>query len=276
MGKHAQLVMGPAGCGKSTYCSAIIDHCAAIGRSVHAINLDPAADNFDYTPSFDIRELISVDQVAEDLQLGPNGGLIYCMEYLFDNIEWFEEKMGDFADDYVILDCPGQIELYSHIPVMKKLVAQLQRWGYSVCGVFLIDALFMTDHAKFVAGSLTALSAMVQLELPHVNVLSKCDLIRDRMEDLEEFLHVDTITLGHALDQHTQGKFKRLNGALIDLLESYSMVNFLPLDIRNEDSIGAVLAQIDGAIQYGEDEEVKDTLRPQDDALERIEEARSL
>jgi len=33
----------------------------------------------------DIRDLISVDDVMEDdvLQMGPNGGLIFCMEFVF-------------------------------------------------------------------------------------------------------------------------------------------------------------------------------------------------
>lgn len=31
----------------------------------------------------DVRELISLDDVMEELGLGPNGGLVYCMEYPF-------------------------------------------------------------------------------------------------------------------------------------------------------------------------------------------------
>ncbi|RYG56446.1 hypothetical protein EON66_02900 [archaeon] len=30
----------------------------------------------------DIRELISVDDVMEEMHLGPNGALVYCMEYV--------------------------------------------------------------------------------------------------------------------------------------------------------------------------------------------------
>lgn len=37
--KFAQLVIGPAGCGKSTYCNTIQQHCHACGRSVHVFNL---------------------------------------------------------------------------------------------------------------------------------------------------------------------------------------------------------------------------------------------
>ena len=42
-----------------------------------------------------------------------------------------------------------------------------------VCGVFLIDSHFMVDGGKFISGAMAALSVMVNLEVPHVNVLSK-------------------------------------------------------------------------------------------------------
>lgn len=73
--------------------------------------------------------------------------------------------------------CTGQIELYSHIPVMRQIVNALQTWDFRLCGVFLVDAQFLTDTTKFFSGILAALSAMVQLEVPHINVLSKLDLL---------------------------------------------------------------------------------------------------
>ena len=36
------------------------------------------------------------------------------------------------------------------------------------------------------------------------------------------------------------------------------MVQFLPLDVTDEESIGVVLSHIDNAIQYGEHEEPKE------------------
>ena len=60
---------------------------------------------------------------------------------------------------------------------MRQLVDQLQKWNFRICGVFLLDAQFMMDAAKFFAGSMAALSSMVTLELPHVNILSKMDML---------------------------------------------------------------------------------------------------
>lgn len=44
---------------------------------------------------------------------------------------------------------------------------------------------------------------------------------------------------------------------MCSLLDEYSLVSFIPLDISDEDSIGEVLLQIDMAIQFGEDADVK-------------------
>jgi hypothetical protein len=35
-------------CLQSTYCSSLYDHCQTVGRTIHIVNLDPAAEHFDY------------------------------------------------------------------------------------------------------------------------------------------------------------------------------------------------------------------------------------
>lgn len=49
------MVMGPAGTGKSTYCKVMQEHCQNARRTVHVVNLDPAAEAFEYEVAFDIR-----------------------------------------------------------------------------------------------------------------------------------------------------------------------------------------------------------------------------
>jgi len=178
MGKFVQLVMGPAGVGKSTYCKTMQEHCANAKRSLHVANLDPAAEFFDYEATFDIRDLICLEDVMDEMGYGPNGGLVYCMEYLMQNNDWLKDELDNFAeDDYVILDCPGQVELYSHLPLMHNLARLLNMWGYQVVSVYLLDALCVLEPSKFISGCLLSLSCMLQLELPHINVVTKCDLV---------------------------------------------------------------------------------------------------
>ena len=265
MGRHAQLVVGPAGSGKSTYCHMVQQHCAAKERTCRVINLDPAADAFRYTVSVDVRDLISVENAMEEQDLGPNGALVFCMEYLMENMDWLEEQIeaaGGTDDEYFIFDCPGQIELFTHIPVIKHVCTSLQQWGYNTCAVYLIDALFVDSPYKYLSGVMIALSTMVNLEVPHINVLSKCDLADESI--VEQYLLPDTFMLRSIIDrmlpdtEAAQKKYKRLNNAFCDLLETYSMVRFIPLNPNDDDSVDICLAHVDNAIQYGEDVEPRD------------------
>ncbi|XP_022041481.1 GPN-loop GTPase 3 [Helianthus annuus] len=210
-------------------------------------------DITDISPIF-----ISLDDVMEELGLGPNGGLLYCMEHLEENLdEWLNEELENFMeDDYLVFDCPGQIELFSHVPVLKNFVEHLQRKNFNVCAVYLLDSQFITDVTKFISGCMASLSAMVQLELPHVNILSKMDLVT-RKRDIEDYLNPEPQTLLAELNQRMGPQFQKLNKALIELVDQYSMVSFVPLDLRKESSIQYVLSQIDNCIQFGEDADVK-------------------
>jgi GPN-loop GTPase len=255
MVKFAQVVLGPAGSGKSTYCAELQRYCNDSGRVVHVVNLDPAAEEFKYAVSIDIRELISVDDVASELAMGPNGALVYCMEFLLQNIEWLEDKLDAYVDnDYLILDLPGQIELYTHFPFMRELVRKLESWGFRIQALYMLDSQFMSDPAKFFGGCITALSAMVQLEVPHINVMSKMDLARGTDQNrLDDFFYTDVETLVNELSVVTGPRFLRLNAAMGALLDDFSMVQFVPLDVTDDDSVATLLLQADLALQY-EDE----------------------
>lgn len=263
--RYGQLVIGPAGSGKSTYCSAIVKHGAASRRMIKVINLDPAAEHFDYECLADVRELISVEDAmeADDMRLGPNGGLVFCMEYLANNLDWLEEQLGDDEDDYILFDCPGQIELYTHLTVMQALVKALQRMNFNLCSVFILDTQFMLEMSKFFSGTLVALSSMIALELPAVNILSKMDLLSKRNKDLvEELLDPDSRMIALEETSHESSKwnakYRKLTLAIGQLLDDYSMVTFSALDITEEESISETLEKIDNCIQYGESAEVRD------------------
>lgn len=255
--KYAQFVMGPAGCGKSTYCAIIQEHFrVSLRRQCRVVNLDPAAESFAYDCEIDIRDLISVDDVMEELNYGPNGGLVYAMEYVTDNMSWLEDQVNDYIDDdYLIFDCPGQIELYSHLTVMREIVDMLQNNDFRVAGVYCLDINFIEDGPKYLAGGLAALTAMVNLELPHINVLTKCDILGEKGQAegfLDKYLEGDTESIISDLKGSMVPKYRRLNEAMGSLLEEYSMVNFVALNREDEDSIELVLAHINHCIQYGE------------------------
>ncbi|PAA53214.1 hypothetical protein BOX15_Mlig009785g2, partial [Macrostomum lignano] len=267
--RYAQLVIGPAGSGKSTYCANLQRHAEACRRRILVANLDPAAEHFDYQPVADVRDLIQVHDAMEDSELafGPNGGLVFCMDYLAHNLDWLDNALDAVAEDeYLLLDCPGQIELYCHLPVMRQIVDYLQSREFRLCSVFVLDSQFLVDPCKLVSGLFAALSAMVNLELPHVNLLSKLDLLsRAQKRQLADYLEPD---LAHLLAEHggpLSARYAGLNAAVVDLIDSYSLVRFVPFDVSDEQCVTDALLQVDMALQYGED------LEPQERDYEAAE-----
>ncbi|KAI4164747.1 MAG: hypothetical protein LQ342_001722 [Letrouitia transgressa] len=279
------MVMGPAGAGKTTFCSALIQHLRLNKRSCYYVNLDPAAEDFAYEPDLDIKDLISLEDVMEELGLGPNGGLIYCFDYLLENLEFLTDPIESVTEEHmIIIDMPGQIELYTHVPVVPTLVRHLTRAGavnVSLCATYLLESTFVVDRAKFFAGTLSAMSAMVMLEVPHINVLSKMDLVKGSMPKrlLKRFIDPDASLLdddpANTADASAAarkrdvdplshdsvmagGSFKRLNKAVAQLIDDFGMVSFLQLDVQDEDSVGAILSYIDDAIQYHEAQEPRE------------------
>lgn len=265
------MVMGPAGVGKTTFCNSIIAYMENIGRTAHIVNLDPAASPKEYSFAVDIRDLISLEDVEEELSLGPNGGLIYCFEFLLNNLDWLDEQIGDYTDDYLIFDCPGQIELYSHIPAMPTVVKHIQQQlNFNLCCTYLLEAPFVIDRSKFFSGALEAMSTMIFMEMPHLNILSKMDLIKDTMSkrELRKFLCPDPMLLEDTEIQDDQKdmvisnpKFRKLNKAIAQLVDDFGMVQFLPLDCSQSDqnkSLETIVSCIDDMTQWAENQEPKE------------------
>lgn len=153
--RYAQIVMGPAGSGKSTYCLLMQQHAEVLGKTIKIVNLDPATEIMRYKCDLDIRELVTLDDIMDETDLGPNGGLVMALEYLLENTEWLQDNLNEFSEeDYIIIDCPGQIELYTHMTLMKDFVKTMSSLGYNVCGVYTIDSTFLSDISKFISASL--------------------------------------------------------------------------------------------------------------------------
>lgn len=232
-------------------------------RQIDVVNLDPAAEHFDYQPLVDIRELIHVQDTMEDeeLHFGPNGGLVFCLEYLVENSDWLRDQLGDQDDDYILFDCPGQIELYTHLTAFRKLVKMLQDWNFNVCSVFMLDVQFMTEGAKFLSGTMAALTVMLNLELPHINLLTKMDLLsKGAKKQLDRFLEPNAHAVMGDIESKSlrfSEKYKKLSEAIGGLIEDFSLVRFTPLNLKDVENVGDVLVVIDHVLQFGEDQDVR-------------------
>mmetsp|Transcript_80736 Transcript_80736/g.250602 ORF Transcript_80736/g.250602 Transcript_80736/m.250602 type:complete len:319 (-) Transcript_80736:52-1008(-) len=255
-----QFVVGPPGAGKTTYCTGMQMLLGALKRPRTLVNLDPANDDLPYECDIDVRELVNVEEVMTELNLGPNGALLYAMEYIEVNLDWLITRIRSatkgIAVPYVILDCPGQVELYTHHDIMTKVTQQLVKaLDLRLVAVHLIDSTLCVDVHRYISAVLLSLAAMMQMELPHINVLSKIDLVMDHTDDLTFRLdyYAGVQDLSHLLRTlHTNShplsaKFGEFNRLLAELIEDYGLVSFEPLDIQDKECAMRVLSRCDTA-----------------------------
>jgi GTPase SAR1 family protein len=187
MAPYGQVVIGPPGAGKSTYCNGMNQFLNSIGRNSLIINLDPANDRLPYDCTLDIRDVITLEEIMndEDLKLGPNGGLMHCLEIFQESIDFFIEKIRELIklsmdgnSAYVIFDCPGQTELFTVSPIFKEIFLKLvKELDFRLCVVSLVDSMNLTIPSHWISSLLLTLRSMLQLDLPQINVVSKIDLL---------------------------------------------------------------------------------------------------
>ena len=124
------------------------------------------------------QDIISLDSVMSELNLGPNGGLLYCMEYiehhLGEVIKLLKERLGIPTDGniqhhssraYLLFDLPGQIELTAHSNVISRIAQRLVReLDLRLVCVQLVDAaVCLTDVSKFIGSALVCTASMMRL-----------------------------------------------------------------------------------------------------------------
>lgn len=219
---YGMVAVGPPGSGKTTFCDGMQQYTRLLGRDTWVVNLDPANErihhrryrhhhrrqqqqqqeqehqNSSLTPEeegeegkvlpyetlLDVcQEVVNLTSVMEQTGLGPNGGVVYCMEYLQEHVDDIIQTITERIKEkqaYLIFDLPGQIELYTHSTCVQNMLRRLvQALDLRLTVVQLIDAHYCTDASKFLSAALLGTTTMLRLELPTVNVLSKIDLLTD-------------------------------------------------------------------------------------------------
>lgn len=255
-----QLVIGPPGSGKSTYCFGMFQFLSAIGRKTSVINLDPANDRTPYPCALDIRDFAKLEDIMAEQGLGPNGGVMHALEEVEDSIDEFVDLVEALGEqDYLLFDCPGQVELFTHHAALHRIFKRLEKRDYRLVVVHLIDAHYITSPSQYISILLLALRSMLQLDLPHLNVLSKIDLLSTYGADLA--FNLDFYTEVHDLsfltphldaEQHTVlgQRYARLTEAIARVISDFSLVSFEVLAVEDKASMISLLTKVDQATGY--------------------------
>jgi GPN-loop GTPase len=174
--------IGTAGSGKSTLTSIFKQWMTNHGLDAITVNLDPGAENLPYSPDVDIRDWISLNEVMKEYGLGPNGAQIACADMLALNTSDVKESIESFKTDYVLMDTPGQLELFVFREAGKYIIEFLNPARSMIA--YLIDPGLSKTSSGFVSQMLLALNTSFRLGKPQVNILSKSDILPQEELDL--------------------------------------------------------------------------------------------
>ncbi|KAF3959301.1 hypothetical protein CMV_015877 [Castanea mollissima] len=117
------IVVGMAGSGKTTFLHRLVCHTQASNIRGYVMNLDPAVMTLPYGANIDIRDTVKYKEVMKQYNLGPNGGILTSLNLFatkFDEVVSVIEKRADQLD-YVLVDTPGQIEIFTCILYKTRL-----------------------------------------------------------------------------------------------------------------------------------------------------------
>jgi GPN-loop GTPase len=167
------FITGTAGAGKTTFVRAFADWMKTAGYDAAVVNLDPGLEGGELEPDVDIRDWIRLGDLQDEYGLGPNGAQVAAADMIALKVFEVKQATSELSSDYLLVDTPGQIELFAFREASKAIVEALG--GDRALLTFLFDPALARSPSGFV--SLLLLSATVEFRfrLPLVNVLAKAD-----------------------------------------------------------------------------------------------------
>ena len=178
----AIFVTGTAGSGKSMLTSKILEYYQKNGVFASVLNLDPGVESLPYRPDVDVRDYVDIVQIMQQYDLGPNGSMIMANDLIASKIDDIQNEIHGVNPDYLIVDTPGQIELFAYRASGPFFIQNIDAGEKT--NIFLYDGTMIASPTNFISISLLATSIKLRLGLPTINVMTKTDLIPDKIDQI--------------------------------------------------------------------------------------------
>jgi len=226
-----------AGSGKSLLTASLQEWLRLRKQNVVVLNLDPGAQSLPYTPDVDVRTYVDIENLMIQYRLGPNGALIMATDLVGEYIEEIREEIDESGTDLLLVDTPGQMELFAFREGGSFISKALGDEETAV--LYLFDAPFCRNPLNYVSNMFIATAIYSRLILPQIYPLTKTDLVSH--EELQDILkRSETI---ESLESEIDTKLGATASIVIrDLARSIttSGLEFDPIPVSAKDNTGIV------------------------------------
>jgi len=249
---YVAFIIGTAGSGKSLLTAAFSEWLRGKEQSVCIVNLDPGVTTLPYEPDVDVRDYIVIEDIMRKYQLGPNGALIMAADLLAAEVDRIRGDIEDFRSDIVLVDTPGQMELFAFRSSGPHIAHGLTNDPRSV--VYLFDAAFSSNPLNFVSNLFLAAAVFNRFLLPQVHVLSKVDLLSPKQIDAILDWSEDEEYLRTAIEtQLTPQKMLLSRGVLQAITDVGLTFGLIPVSAKEQSGLVDLYAELTRIFTGGEE-----------------------
>ena len=245
------FVTGTAGAGKSLLTSKIKEYYAKNGTFPITLNLDPGVASLPYSPDIDVRDYIDLNTIMEKYQLGSNGSLIMANDLIATKIDDIQKEADTINPDYLIVDTPGQIELFAYRQsgpfFVNEFVAEEKM------SLFLFDGTMVSSPSNFVSLTLLSTSIRLRLGLPTVNVITKTDLIQEKLEKVLSWSGTDSQLEADLAGELNGDTFSLVSDMLSSLNRHDFQQDLIPVSNLTGDGMVSLQSALSRTINLGEE-----------------------
>ncbi|KAF4622000.1 hypothetical protein D9613_009297 [Agrocybe pediades] len=277
------ITIGMAGAGKSTFVQRLNAHLHAKEppSPPYILNLDPAVTYVPYEPNIDIRDTVNYQEVMKQYNLGPNGGILTALNLFttkFDQVLDLVEQRAESVD-YVILDTPGQIEIFTW-SASGAIITDAIASSLPTVVAYIIDTPRTTAPATFMSNMLYACSILYKTKLPFILVFNKTDVqphdfAIEWMDDFEEF-QAALATHSGATDSEGEPTYMNslMNSMSLVLDEFYKNLKAVGVSSATGDGFDDFLEAVEGSREEYERDYLPELLKAREQREKVLREAK--
>ena len=245
------FVTGTAGAGKSLLTSKLKEYYAKNATFPITLNLDPGVASLPYSPDIDVRDYIDLNSLMEQYELGSNGSLIMANDLIATKIDDIQKEADTINPDYLIVDTPGQIELFAYRQsgpfFVNEFIAEEKM------NLFLFDGTMVSTPNNFVSLTLLSTSIRLRLGLPTVNVITKTDLIQEKLEKVLSWSGTDSQLEADLAGEVNGDTFSLISDMLTSLNRRDFQQDLIPVSNATGDGMVNLQSALSRTINLGEE-----------------------
>ena len=255
---YTAFLVGTAGSGKSYLTNTLVNYLQLNEINVATLNLDPGVLRLPYAPDIDVRDSIDINEIMDQFELGPNGGLVAAVDLITAQSEEIIQEINELSPDVLLIDTPGQMELFAFRPT--GVIAAKQFGGKKNVLVNLMDANLCRTPYGLINSMVLSLSVQMRFFFPQLNIITKSDIIEEE-EQLEELLNwlEDIYMLEDGINNYVRGEQREMAINLARMIDDLNLFpETFPISAKTSFNIDILYGKLQLIWQGGEDFQVED------------------